>query len=463
MASRHARRGSTELLDKNPHRLEEAHHEFAAIQAAYEVLSDPQERAWYDRHRLSILSQRRRAADADDAPTLDDLMKFFSADVYRGYDDGPKGFFAVYRTLFEYMEACETDGLWEDRERERDAGRCRRTNERSASFTSFGSKNTPYEPAVRQFYEKWLHFSTTRAFDEGDLYMATFDNNRRMRRAMEKENARAREQLRREFSETVRELAAFVRKRDPRWRDFQRAKGEEREREEAERKARERRRREQEAAAYVEQDWSRLGTEQFTRAADEFFSPDSGDEDSAAAAAVGEEDSEHEDEFYCAPCRKLFKTASQWKNHAQSKKHRAKLLSLGFDLDAEDGDENGEREREEHASTPLLPADRRERKDSPEDRGAAQAQEAPEDREAPEALGGVAEGMAGMRLDDHVPAKTKKARRAEQKKTGEGEDESHRCHVCGGAFATRNQLFRHVRDEGHESAAGHKGTKNRRK
>lgn len=42
-------------LDKNPDRLEEAKEEFQTLQQAYEVLSNPQERAWYDEHRLSVL------------------------------------------------------------------------------------------------------------------------------------------------------------------------------------------------------------------------------------------------------------------------------------------------------------------------------------------------------------------------------------------------------------------------
>jgi curved DNA-binding protein CbpA len=41
--------------DKNPDNLEEAHKQFQVIQAAYDVLSDPQERAWYDKHRDQIL------------------------------------------------------------------------------------------------------------------------------------------------------------------------------------------------------------------------------------------------------------------------------------------------------------------------------------------------------------------------------------------------------------------------
>ncbi len=41
--------------DKNLENSDEAKKEFQFIQAAYEVLSDPQERAWYDKHRDAIL------------------------------------------------------------------------------------------------------------------------------------------------------------------------------------------------------------------------------------------------------------------------------------------------------------------------------------------------------------------------------------------------------------------------
>lgn len=43
------------FTDKNPDNVEEATAEFRLVQQAYEVLSDPQERAWYDKHREAIL------------------------------------------------------------------------------------------------------------------------------------------------------------------------------------------------------------------------------------------------------------------------------------------------------------------------------------------------------------------------------------------------------------------------
>ena len=44
-----------QLADKNPDNAEETIEQFRLVQQAYEVLSDPQERAWYDKHREAIL------------------------------------------------------------------------------------------------------------------------------------------------------------------------------------------------------------------------------------------------------------------------------------------------------------------------------------------------------------------------------------------------------------------------
>lgn len=42
-------------LDKNPDKIEECTQQFRLVQQAYDVLGDPQERAWYDKHREAIL------------------------------------------------------------------------------------------------------------------------------------------------------------------------------------------------------------------------------------------------------------------------------------------------------------------------------------------------------------------------------------------------------------------------
>lgn len=62
------------------------------IQEAYEVLSDPQERSWYDGHRDSILrgEDANSQKDSSAGTTAEDLMRYFSISEFKGYDDNPK-------------------------------------------------------------------------------------------------------------------------------------------------------------------------------------------------------------------------------------------------------------------------------------------------------------------------------------------------------------------------------------
>ena len=82
---------------------------FQELQQAFEVLSDPQERAWYDRHRDAILSGANDEKPGDDV----DLFPYFTSGCYKGFD-GEGGFYDVYRQLFVqvqhtyYLCQCQT-------------------------------------------------------------------------------------------------------------------------------------------------------------------------------------------------------------------------------------------------------------------------------------------------------------------------------------------------------------------
>ncbi len=85
--------------DMDPEAAKEA---FQEIQQAYEVLSDPQERAWYDAHREAILQGGGVGGDGADVDVGGiDLFQFFSSSCYKGYGDGEGGFYAVYQDLFK--------------------------------------------------------------------------------------------------------------------------------------------------------------------------------------------------------------------------------------------------------------------------------------------------------------------------------------------------------------------------
>ena len=179
------------------------------MQSAYEVLSDAQERAWYDSHRDIILKGDDVARD--DAyehsirlTTTEDIVKLLpKVNACRDFSDSPSGFHTLLRTVFENLAreeelACE----WQDVD--------------SVAYPSFGHANEDDDFTVRSFYAAWASFATRKTFSRKDLYRYSDAPDRRVRRLMEKENKRLREEAIREFNDAVRSLVAFVKKRDPR-------------------------------------------------------------------------------------------------------------------------------------------------------------------------------------------------------------------------------------------------------
>jgi len=121
------------------------------------------------------------------------------------FTDSPTGFFGGLRDTFQSLAreeelACEWEGL--------DA----------VDYPSFGHADDSYEDVVKPFYAVWNGFSTRKTFSWKDIYRYSDAPDRRVRRIMEKENKRLREEGIREFNDAVRSLIAFVRKRDPRYK-----------------------------------------------------------------------------------------------------------------------------------------------------------------------------------------------------------------------------------------------------
>ncbi|OAD69727.1 hypothetical protein PHYBLDRAFT_100882, partial [Phycomyces blakesleeanus NRRL 1555(-)] len=209
--------------DKNHDRVSEATERFALIREAYEVLSDAQERSWYDGHRDAILrgDDHKASRDSSAGTTTEDLMSYFSISQFKGFNDSDTGFYTVYRKLFQKL-------MNEEEEAHRDT-----PDEDDISFThypSFGNSKTPFADSdgymgygsyVRDFYSAWGNFTSVKSFQWMDKWRLSEAPNRIVRRAMEKENKKARDTARKEYNDTVRNLATFMRKRDPRLKAFQ--------------------------------------------------------------------------------------------------------------------------------------------------------------------------------------------------------------------------------------------------
>ncbi|KAM3751262.1 hypothetical protein ACB098_04G095400 [Castanea mollissima] len=298
----------------------EATAQFQELAQAYEVLSDPKERAWYDSHRSQILFSDLNSNSVSPNSAIPNLFSFFSNTVFSGYSDSGRGFYKVYSDLFDKIYANEINFA-----RKLGLGLIKEA-------PLMGNLESPYVQ-VTAFYNYWLGFCTMMDFCWADQYDAMAGVNRKSRRVMEEENKKVRKKARREYNETVRGLAEFVKKRDKRVIDMAVKRNLEMERkkeEERERKKRLEKERIEKARAYVEPEWTRV---------DE-------DEDLEGDGKGMEEEEEEEEEeerkrkeLYCVVCGKKFKSDKQWKNHEQSKKHKEKVAEFRDSLCDEEEEE----------------------------------------------------------------------------------------------------------------------------
>ncbi|XP_042546577.1 dnaJ homolog subfamily C member 21 isoform X1 [Dipodomys spectabilis] len=321
--------------DKNLDNAEEAAEQFKLIQAAYDVLSDPQERAWYDNHREALLKGGIDGEYQDDSL---DLLHYFTVTCYSGYGDDKKGFYAVYRNVFEMIAKEEIESVLE---------------EDIQDFPTFGYSHSDYDTVVHPFYAYWQSFCTQKNFAWKEEYDTRQASNRWEKRAMEKENKKIRDKARKEKNELVRQLVAFIRKRDRRVQAHRKLV-EEQNAEKA-RKAEEMRRQQKLKQAklaeqYREQSWMTMANlekelqEMEARYEKEFG--DGSDENEVEQQETKDtqdgkdsdeaEEAEFYDDLYCPACDKSFKTEKAMKNHEKSKKHREMVALLKQQLEEEE-------------------------------------------------------------------------------------------------------------------------------
>jgi DnaJ family protein A protein 5 len=275
------------------------------------VLSDPQERAWYDSHRDAILRSNDTSGGAEYVynvrlTTADHILRLVAS--FNGriqFTDCATGFFGGLRETFQNLAreeelACAWEGL--------DA----------VDYPSFGHKDDSYEDGVKQFYSAWNGFSTRKSFSWKDIYRYSDAPDRRVRRIMEKENKRLREEGVREFNDAVRSLIAFVRKRDPRYKPNSQS--------EAERQQVLRDAAQAQAARSRAANQSKLAEDQTIPA----WAKSEGPQEEVSSSEESEQ--EH---FECVVCNKTFKSENQFQAHEKSKKHIKAVKQLRHEMKKE--------------------------------------------------------------------------------------------------------------------------------
>lgn len=318
--------------DKNPDNIEEATAQFKLVQSAHEVLIDPQERAWYDRHREAILRGGMGGGDKYDDDSLD-VFKFFNTSCYKGFGDDDEGFYAVYRNVVDLL--AEEDYVFMPERSKYD------------DFPSFGDSKSDYDEVVGPFYAFWSSFITNKSYVWVEKYDTRDAPERRTRKAMEAENKKLRDVARKERNEEIRELIAYMKKRDKRVQAYK--KFIEQRNIEIEKKAKEKRHEQirenqKQMESYKEADWSSMSErdlDQLEAQLDHHHGPQGEDPEAPEASPEEGVETEEEtyDDLYCVACTKAFKNEKAFSNHENSKKHKQMVEILIEEMKQDEGEE----------------------------------------------------------------------------------------------------------------------------
>ena len=397
--------------------------------------------------------------------TADDITRLFrrfNASVE--FTDSPSGFFGFLRDLFDKLAKEEEVAS-------------RRDGVDGLDYPSFGHKDDDHED-IKIFYAVWSGFATRKTFSWRDKYRASNAEERRMRRLIEKENKRFREEGVREFSDAVRSLVAFVKKRDPRYKAN--AQSEE-ERQNALREAAKAQAARQRAANLAKMDEEVLP---------EWAQRREPDDD----VEISDDESE-EEHFECMACRKTFKSDKQFEAHEKSKKHiktvqalKRKLQKEGHDFDLDESDTGTPVELEEPIAGSVFSEvngeasiDSSTVRISHEQLASSMDKVNIEETNIMDDMDDDANdsddsSLVDVQVEESVksddieslpsapaehpdspPKPTPKVGKAAQKRAkkatqaaGPGaEGTEHKCASCNASFPSRSRLFQHIKDHGH--------------
>lgn len=485
--------------DRNHGNVDEATAKFAVVQAAYDVLSDSQERAWYDSHGMSMGGGGSSGAGDDGVhiyTTTADVMRWFDPLMFANVDpESSSNFWATASSIFNQLAQ-------EEREAAMDG------DMDPPILPAFGNSKSSWQHETRVFYDNWTNFSTVKQMAHKDMYREKDAPDRRVKRAMQGHNKKARDAAKKEYNDAVRAFVRFIKKRDPRVK-FQAQQAKELSmsggKTAAEAQAYRARmanmaKRQEEEKRYKEQAWQKVEEDE---------------ENPTAVVGEDEEEDETEEEeiWECVVCDKEFKTEMMLQSHEQSRKHAKALhklrremrkegLDLGLDETPEPEAEEEEEEEEPEIELEVeeeevvvkpkkqvnafaLLAEEEEVEES-EEEVESEKEEAIEEQEEKEvekeveeeskpaeeeSLEALLAKLNGSSLSDNEELdaakgskKVGKARAKRNKKNENTADFANTCGVCKTLFDSRTKLFDHIEKSGHAVpvAKPKKGKKSKR-
>lgn len=339
--------------DKNPDDVENTTRLFNDVRVAYETLSDPQERSWYDSHKFQILMEDGDrdtgfGCSEDDGDnygtyyagtTVEDIEKYFNGNLYQNFNDSINGFYSIVSVLLDKIASEEVSAGKEQKlpgfqSFQDDTSFANVCDPKELLYPRMGNSKTDFE-LTRMFYKVWGNFQTVKTFSWADEYRYSTAPDRRTRRIMEKENRKLRDQARKAYNDIVKKFISYIKKLDPRMDPNIRKKYEKqqlaRKREELKKQAKfEKEERQRQRQLFEEQDWQTVDPDDLAEIEaqlDKIY-----EEERKINGQESDDDEQDGDLFECIICNKVFKSEKQFADHERSKKHLKLLKQLQWEM-----------------------------------------------------------------------------------------------------------------------------------
>ncbi|XP_067931557.1 dnaJ homolog subfamily C member 21-like isoform X2 [Watersipora subatra] len=463
--------------DKNLENVEQATQEFRVVQQAYDVLSDSQERAWYDKHREAILMGGMGQGEDYNDESID-VYAYFNSSCYSGFYDDDSGFYTVYRKVFERIS--DEDAVFLDGQ----SSEC--------ELPSFGDSLSKFDEIVGPFYGHWESYCTAKSYVWCEKWDTRQAPDRMTRRAMEQENRKLCEAKKKERNEEIRALVAFVKKRDKRviaHKKYLEEKAEETSRFVKERRLRDKQETLRKMENYEETGWSSMSNlEEHLQALENNVSQEFRDPDLLCSNSEDDDEEEELSSLFCVACNKSFKTDRAFSNHEKSKKHKENVALIKEEMLADDEvlpSLSDDDESNVEATPSRLSKKQKKKRKQQQKFGMADdlddgtpgdnACHTPDQRagEACERLAGLeleeegcSNGLHGKEPVDNMEqvqddisefihissSKSKKNKKKAATEDRGGQKDALpelACKVCHSLMPTRNKLFEHIKETGH--------------